>query len=427
MCQAQSAARRLDRAIRDAAACGDQAGALPAGIRAGACRRMDEIAAIAGIRRRPILTIPWRRWSGRAGCSPGSAMSSTCSPRRIRTRRSRRSSATWRHGSPATGTTLTERRLFARLDSLRRLRDRSVSPRSRRACWIATTRFRRAGAGLAAAAKAAAARSERLAELGTAFGQNRAGRRAVLDTAAWPRAISPACRISLPICAPPPRSGRKRAIGATGRRAADDGVALLSSRSCSARRGGTCARRCCGPGSPAATTATKTTTTPSSPRRCGCATSMPRMLGYPSFAAYKLEDSMAKTPEAVRGLLDRVWVKARARALADRDAMQELIAEEGGNFKLAAWDWRYYAEKLRQRAPTSTTARSSPICPGQHARRRLRHGAEAVRPLLHRAQRHPGLARRCPGLGGQAARRQPCGPVLSATTSRAPPNAPAPG
>ena len=31
------------------------------------------------------------------------------------------------------------------------------------------------------------------------------------------------------------------------------------------------------------------------------------------------------------------------------DAMQALIAEEGGNFKLAAWDWRYYAEKLRQR------------------------------------------------------------------------------
>ena len=35
--------------------------------------------------------------------------------------------------------------------------------------------------------------------------------------------------------------------------------------------------------------------------------------------------------------------------MADRDALQELIAEEGGNFKLAAWDWRYYAEKLRKR------------------------------------------------------------------------------
>ena len=73
-----------------------------------------------------------------------------------------------------------------------------------------------------------------------------------------------------------------------------------------------------------------------------------RLLGFPTFAAYRLEDSMAKTPEAVRGLLERVWKPARARALADRDALQALVTEEGGNFALAPWDWRYYAEKLRQ-------------------------------------------------------------------------------
>jgi peptidyl-dipeptidase Dcp len=74
-----------------------------------------------------------------------------------------------------------------------------------------------------------------------------------------------------------------------------------------------------------------------------------KLLGFPTFAAYRLEDSMAKTPEAVRGLLERVWKPARARALADRNALQGLVAEEGGNFALAPWDWRYYAEKLRQR------------------------------------------------------------------------------
>ena len=74
-----------------------------------------------------------------------------------------------------------------------------------------------------------------------------------------------------------------------------------------------------------------------------------KIMGFPTYAAYRLEDSMAKTPEAVRGLLERVWKPARARALADRDALQELIAEEGGNFTLAPWDWRYYAEILRQR------------------------------------------------------------------------------
>jgi peptidyl-dipeptidase Dcp len=73
-----------------------------------------------------------------------------------------------------------------------------------------------------------------------------------------------------------------------------------------------------------------------------------KILGFPTYAAYRLEDSMAKTPDAVRGLLERVWKPARARALADRDALQAMIAEEGGNFTLAPWDWRYYAEKLRQ-------------------------------------------------------------------------------
>ena len=72
-----------------------------------------------------------------------------------------------------------------------------------------------------------------------------------------------------------------------------------------------------------------------------------KLLGFPTFAAYRLADSMAKTPDAVRGLLERVWKPARARALADRDALQALVAEEGGNFALAPWDWRYYAEKLR--------------------------------------------------------------------------------
>src|SRR5689334_12324046 len=76
-----------------------------------------------------------------------------------------------------------------------------------------------------------------------------------------------------------------------------------------------------------------------------------KIMGFPTYAAYRLEDSMAKTPDAVRGLLERVWKPARARALADRDALQALITTEGGNFKLAPWDWRFYAEKLRlQRA-----------------------------------------------------------------------------
>jgi peptidyl-dipeptidase Dcp len=74
-----------------------------------------------------------------------------------------------------------------------------------------------------------------------------------------------------------------------------------------------------------------------------------RLLGYKTFADYKLADSMAATPARARALLDQVWAPARRRALAERDALAALIAEDGGNFKLAPWDWRYYAEKLREK------------------------------------------------------------------------------
>ena len=73
-----------------------------------------------------------------------------------------------------------------------------------------------------------------------------------------------------------------------------------------------------------------------------------KLLGFVTYADYRLDDQMAKTPQAARKLLDEVWRRARAKAAAERDALQKLIAEEGGNFALAPWDWRYYAEKLRK-------------------------------------------------------------------------------
>jgi peptidyl-dipeptidase Dcp len=73
-----------------------------------------------------------------------------------------------------------------------------------------------------------------------------------------------------------------------------------------------------------------------------------KLLGFESFADYRLDDQMAKTPAAARKLLDEVWRRARAKAAAERDALQEIVAEEGGNFPLAPHDWRYYAEKRRK-------------------------------------------------------------------------------
>jgi peptidyl-dipeptidase Dcp len=72
------------------------------------------------------------------------------------------------------------------------------------------------------------------------------------------------------------------------------------------------------------------------------------LLGYENFAEFRLADSMAGTPAKARALLEQVWEPARRRALEERDALQALIAREGGNFRLMPWDWRYYAEKLRK-------------------------------------------------------------------------------
>jgi len=72
-----------------------------------------------------------------------------------------------------------------------------------------------------------------------------------------------------------------------------------------------------------------------------------KLLGYDSYAALKLDDTMAKTPDAVLGLLEPVWEKARARAAEDQAELERLARDGGANEPFAAWDWRHYAEKLR--------------------------------------------------------------------------------
>jgi peptidyl-dipeptidase Dcp len=73
-----------------------------------------------------------------------------------------------------------------------------------------------------------------------------------------------------------------------------------------------------------------------------------RMLGYTTFAESSLEFAMAKTPAAVRKLLMDVWKPAKARAAEERADLDKAVLKEGGNFEVAGWDWRYYAEKVRK-------------------------------------------------------------------------------
>ena len=73
-----------------------------------------------------------------------------------------------------------------------------------------------------------------------------------------------------------------------------------------------------------------------------------RLLGYKSYAHYRLADTMAKTPGAALDLLELVWTPGVSSALKEQEALQAIVAGEGGNFKVAPWDWRHLAEKRRK-------------------------------------------------------------------------------
>ncbi|HJW09538.1 MAG TPA: peptidyl-dipeptidase Dcp [Holophagaceae bacterium] len=73
-----------------------------------------------------------------------------------------------------------------------------------------------------------------------------------------------------------------------------------------------------------------------------------KLLGFPSYAAWKLSDQMAKTPEAAIAFMQKLVPAATARAQAEAKDIQALIDAQKGGFKVEPWDWEHYAEQVRK-------------------------------------------------------------------------------
>jgi peptidyl-dipeptidase Dcp len=232
--------------------------------------------------------------------------------------------------------------VFARVDALYRARETlPLAEDQRRLLERLHLGFIRSGAALGPEAKARmTAISERLAELHTAFGQN-----VLHDEKDWHLPLAEADLAGLPDFV---RAGAARAAAERGLA----GFAITLSRSLiepfltfSDRRDlrriayAAWIARGAHPG--------PHDNRPLIPEILALRAERARLLGYPSFAEFRLADTMAGTPAAAEALLAEVWEPAKRKAAVERDRLLAAARAEGFNGAIEPWDWRYYAERVR--------------------------------------------------------------------------------
>ena len=234
--------------------------------------------------------------------------------------------------------------LFARIDALWRERDRlALSPEQLRLLERHHLRLVRSGARLGPEEKARmTAISERLASLHTLFGQN-----VLHDEDEWYLALDAADLDGLPDFA------RAAAAAAAAERGLDGRYAITLARSSVEPFLAFSARRDLREAAYAAWAARGAhggahDNAPLIREIVELRAEQARLLGYDNYAAYRLDDTMAKSPQAAEDLLRQVWQPASLRAAEERDELAAAALADGLNQPLAPWDWRYYAEKVRQ-------------------------------------------------------------------------------
>ncbi len=247
--------------------------------------------------------------------------------------------------------------LFQRIDDLHRRRDElGLTSEQRRVLERYHTHFVRAGAGLDAAKKRRLAEiGERLASLGTAFGQN-----VLADEKAFALVLEEGDLGGLPdfVLAAARAAAEERGLPGKhvitlSRSSIEPFLQFSSRRDLREKAHHAWLKR----GENGGASDNRGIIAEMAALRAERA----KLLGYASFADYRLADQMAKTPKAVRELLDNVWQRGRARAERERGELQAKISEEGGNFAVAPWDWRYYAEKVRKARYAIDEAETKPF------------------------------------------------------------------
>ena len=244
----------------------------------------------------------------------------------------------------AYGSEITENRaLFARIEALWEAREGlGLSAEQERVLMLTRRGFLRAGARLEGEAKARMREIKaRLAVLGTTFTQN-----LLADERDWAMDLSEADMEGLPgflvvaLRAAGAEKERPGAVVTTSRSLIVPFLQFSPRRDLRARAYAAWVAR----GANGGATDNRAVAAETLALRAEKA----RLLGYPDYAAWKLETEMAGTAEAVRGLLMRVWAPARARAEADALVLARMLVADGHAAPLEPWDWHYYAEKRRQ-------------------------------------------------------------------------------
>jgi peptidyl-dipeptidase Dcp len=233
--------------------------------------------------------------------------------------------------------------LFSRIASVYRSND-DLDPAQKRLCWHYYTNFVRAGALLDTAAKArVAAINPRLASLFAHFSQN-----LLADEANYVLYLKDEQDL-----AGLPQAQRAAARSAAALQGHPDKWAILNTRSSmdpfltySQRRDLREAvwRSYYGRGDNGDAHDNKTIITEILQLRFERA----KLLGFPTHAHWRLSNSMAKTPEAAMDLMMKVWPAALAREHEEVADMQAIADREGAGIRITAWDYRYYAEKVRK-------------------------------------------------------------------------------